>query len=119
MFKDNINKQVYEISTPKLVPLIENNNLTNIEDILKEYLNDYLNKLDAVVLGCTHYPVIREYLANILPSNITIIDMSDLIEVNNEGAQSVTIYFSKVNDTIINNTYRILENDSYEVLTSS
>ena len=117
IFSNNVNKNIYEISTPKLVPLIENNYLDSIESVLKEYLEDYLDKLDALVLGCTHYPIISKYIKNILPEHIDIIDMSDLIEIPDNGNGEVAIYFSKLNDTIINNTKRILENKEYNILT--
>ena len=38
IFKNNLNKNVFEIKTPTLVPLIENNNLHNINNIIDNYL---------------------------------------------------------------------------------
>ena len=116
IFKNNINKNVYEIATPKLVPLIENNNLDGIEDILHDYLDDYLGKLDVLVLGCTHYPIISNYIKSIT-DNIELIDMSEFISINDdEISNKIEIYFSKLDDTIKNNTKSILGNNSYNII---
>lgn len=117
IFKNNLNKNVYEIKTPKLVPLIENNDLDNINNILNEYLDKYLNKLDVLVLGCTHYPIIREYINTYFKGKIDILDMSYplLDKLTDNKSSSINIYFSKLNDTLINNTKRILNIDDINI----
>ncbi len=113
IFKNNINKNVIEIATPKLVPLIENNDLDNIDNILHEYLDNYQNKIDILILGCTHYPIIKDNIKKIISNTI---DMSDLVKLdNNSGNGTVKIYFSKLNDIIINNTKNILNDIKYKV----
>ncbi len=115
IFKNNINKNVYEIATPKLVPLIENNNLANINDVLNEYLKDYLNKIDILILGCTHYPIIKSKIAS-LNNHLNIIDMSDLVALDaNHGEGTINIYFSMLNDRVIENTKRILNDCQYHL----
>lgn len=115
VFKNNINKNVYEIETPKLVPLIESNNMENIKKVLSEYLDKYIDKIDALVLGCTHYPIIKKYIASVLPKNIDIIDMSDLISIENNGTPKTSIYFSKLDDIIIKNVKAILNNNDIDI----
>ena len=116
MFKRNINKNIYEISTKKLVPLIESNNLENLEIILDEYLSKYKHKIDVLVLGCTHYPIIKREIQNILPNNIKIIDMSELLTLNNSHDKSkIEIYFSKLNKEILKNSKNILKNIVFEI----
>ena len=110
IFKDNIGKNVYEIATPKLVPLIEENNLNNIDEVLNEYLKNV--KIDVLVLGCTHYPIIKDNIKKII-GEADIIDMGDLINVQNGNKGEINIYFSKLNEVIISNTKRILENKKY------
>lgn len=109
IFKNNINKNIYEIETPKLVPMIENNNLLDIEEVLHDYLDVYLNNIDVLVLGCTHYPIIKDYIKKVVGENTNILDMSDLIKIDNNGNRSLEIYFSKIDDKIITNTKNILE----------
>ena len=109
IFKNNIIKNIYELETPKLVPMIENNNLLDINKVLHEYLDNYLNNIDVLVLGCTHYPIIKDYIKNVVGENTNILDMSDLIKIDNNGNRSLEIYFSKIDDKIITNTKNILE----------
>ena len=108
IFKNNINKNVYEIATPKLVPLIESNNLSNIDNVLDEYLNLYKDKIDILVLGCTHYPLISKYLTRY---NFKVLDMAELINIGNSGNSKVNVYFSKVDNLLISNVKNILGND--------
>ena len=109
IFKNKLNKNVYEISTPKLVPLIENNQENGLDLVLHEYLDIYKNKIDSLVLGCTHYPIIKDKIKKVLP-DVDILDMSNQVILNsNDGNASINIYFSKINDTIAVNTRRILE----------
>lgn len=66
---------------PELVPLIEQGrfNEDDIEtiDILKEYLNPLMYaEVDTLILGCTHYPLVKHLIQMIMP-NVSIISSSD------------------------------------------
>lgn len=115
IFKLKINKSVYEIATPELVPIIENNQNNKLNSILNRYLNNYQNIFDALVLGCTHYPIIKDYIKNNLSNNIAIIDMSNFLTITDGNNKQVDIYFSKLNNHIIKNTKRILQNEKYTI----
>lgn len=70
------------LATPLLVPLIEegfaNNQIT--ADVLKIYLsNPILQDIDALVLGCTHYPLIKNYISQFYQNKIMIIDSSEIV----------------------------------------
>lgn len=110
IFKKNVNKLVYELATPELATLIENNNLKEINKILEKYLDKYQNKVDALVLGCTHYPIITDNIKYILP-NTKIIDMSEEIKIENNGHSERYIYFKKLDEKIIKDIKKILNND--------
>ncbi len=58
---------VEEIWAPGLVPLIESWILTwdEIDTLLNGYLSQFSGDLEALVLGCTHYPLIRESIEKI------------------------------------------------------
>ena len=118
IFKDKVDKDVIEIATPKLVPLIESNNLNNISEVLKEYLVDYIDKIDVLVLGCTHYPIIKDEIKKIMGSTL-ILDMSELINIDEGNEKEIKIYFSKLNEIIISNTKRIIDFDSKTIIKSS
>ena len=65
-------------ATPLLVPLIEEGR--HIRDpLVKLALQQYLDPLmkhgmDVLVLGCTHYPIYRELIEQILGTNVSVID---------------------------------------------
>lgn len=65
---------VHEIAAPELVPLIEAG-ITEGEEIraaLVPKLARFEN-IEALVLGCTHYPLVRKEIESILPG-VTIVD---------------------------------------------
>lgn len=109
IFSNNINKNIKEIACPMFVPLIENND----EKKMKYYLGKYLNNLkdrELIVLGCTHYPLIKEEINEYLGNDVKLLDMSECISsITNNGINKVELYFSKLNDTIINNINKIMK----------
>lgn len=68
----NNNIKVTNLATPKLVPLIENMEMT--KKALNEYLNPY-NDIDSIILACTHYKLIEKEI----DKNIKVINSSDSI----------------------------------------
>lgn len=73
---------IYETPCPAFVPLIEEGIIQNdIMDLtIKYYMDDFIleNRLDTVVLGCTHYPLIRSNIKRLYPS-LRIINPSEEI----------------------------------------
>jgi len=70
------------LATPLLAPMIEegffNNNIST--SILKSYLsNRKLKGIEALVLGCTHYPLIRSEIAAILGDRVELMDSAQLL----------------------------------------
>ena len=113
IFKKNVKKNIYELETPKIVPMIENGDYTDLNETLHSYLDGYKNKVDALVLGCTHYPIIKDEIKKII--NADLVDMSDYIKINNDGSTSLKIFFSKIDDKIINNTKTILNLNNIDI----
>ena len=118
IFKNNLNKNVYEIKTPELVPMIENNKLELLDNTIDKYLKEYKNKIDILVLGCTHYPIIKDHLNKYLNKKVEILDMSILLldKIKQDTVSDITIYYSKLNNTIIENTKRILQLDNIKII---
>lgn len=51
-----------------------------MDPLLKVYLaHPTLKNIEALILACTHYPVIKERIARLYPDNIEIIDPSDIV----------------------------------------
>ncbi len=68
---------VIEQSCPEFVPMIEANNIYSgeITDVAIRYLQPVLNqKIDSLILGCSHYPLITPLLTEILPSGVELVD---------------------------------------------
>jgi len=60
---------------PLFVPLIEEGFLHHEATTLiaREYLSPFQGQIDALILGCTHYPLIRDTIQAILPE-VTLVD---------------------------------------------
>ena len=58
---------VEEVGAPWLVPLIEQGIVSwdEIDSLLREYLSQFSPDIEALVLGCTHYPLIRESIEKV------------------------------------------------------
>jgi glutamate racemase len=69
--------KVIEKNATGLVELIEKGIFSGekIENILKKNLNPMIqNKIDHLVLGCTHYPILIKTIKSLIPSHIKILD---------------------------------------------
>jgi glutamate racemase len=65
-----------------LVDLIENGEIDSNEtmQLLEKYLEPMItNKMDFLVLGCSHYPYLIPQIKKILPNNIAIIDSGEAV----------------------------------------
>jgi glutamate racemase len=73
---------VVSMATPLLVPMIEEgfifDDISNA--IIRTYLsNDFLSGIDALILGCTHYPIIKNQISKFFNFNIEVIDSSRIV----------------------------------------
>jgi len=76
--------KVYQQACPMWVPLIENgeHESTGADFFVSEYLQALFvqsSAIDTILLGCTHYPLLKHKIQAQLPVNITIIDQSDIV----------------------------------------
>lgn len=108
-----------------LVEFIEQGILegNELEEYLKGKFNIYLNEsISSIVLGCTHYPFIKETLSNVLGNDIPLIDgglgtCKELRRQLNEKGQltdnnekgSIEIYNSINDDKIIDFCYNLID----------
>ena len=121
----NMKVDIFSQSAPTLVPLIESGKLS--DNKTKKIVEDYLkifkdNKIDTLVLACTHYHLLKNIIKNYLGDEVRIIDPGTAIaeEINTflknqtviENSliknSKVNIYFSKNSDAITNLTKDIL-----------
>ena len=108
------NCEVFKIPAPGLVQLVEAGKAEEeeTETLLRTILSPYVGKLDALVLGCTHYPFAARAIRTILGEEVELLDGGDgtaretkrrlkeagLLE---EGAGEVTIINSSGNEAMI------------------
>ena len=72
--------KVFSQPCPLFVPLAEEGWIDHkaTELIAKEYIFPLtLEKIDTLVLGCTHYPILRDVIAKVLNQNVTLIDSGE------------------------------------------
>lgn len=64
-----------------LVPLIEEGFVMGpeIELFIKKYFVDFIGKVDALILGCTHYPIIKMEIQKYLENKISLVDPAEEI----------------------------------------
>ncbi len=71
------NMQVFPIALPGLVERIEQGRPEpEIRGFLQPLLAPYENRLDAAVLGCTHYPLVKDTIRGLLGENTVLLDGS-------------------------------------------
>lgn len=75
--------RVREKACPLLVPLIEEGWIDHpvtervAHEYLDEFFGDYESGPDALVLGCTHYPLIKHILRAVAPWRVQIVDSAE------------------------------------------
>ncbi len=66
---------VITIGTDTLVPLIEQGREKQLVVALKKELKPFIdNHIDTIILGSTHFPLIREHIQKIMGANVHILD---------------------------------------------
>jgi glutamate racemase len=80
----NPSLQVVSMATPLLVPMIEEgfiyDDISNA--IIRTYLtNEVLSGIEALILGCTHYPIIKNQISKIFNFNVEVIDSARIVSV--------------------------------------
>lgn len=71
---------VVQQATPLLVPLVENNSLQYADPILNDYLAPLLKQhIDTLVLGCTHYPILKTHIQHRVGESVKLISQDEVI----------------------------------------
>jgi glutamate racemase len=74
--------EVTQVACPELVPLIQSGDVNghDLHDAAKRYAEPLKQaEVDTVILGCTHYPLIRPMLQRILGRDVTLITSAEEI----------------------------------------
>ena len=116
------NAQVVKIPAPGLVELIEAGRADAPETkaLLQDILTPYIGKLDALVLGCTHYPFVKDAIAAILGRQTLLLDggegtarqtrrLLEQADLLNDGQGSVTVANSLGTPELLKLSYTLLD----------
>jgi len=81
---DKLNKEITlkALATPLLAPMIEEGYFNNAisESIILNYLEDNsLDGIESLILGCTHYPLIKDQIESLYKDGVDVIDSSDIV----------------------------------------
>lgn len=115
IFKKNLkSEEVYEVECKDLASIIENNTTNETKKIyIEKYLCD-VKKQDVknIILGCTHYPLVKEEIQKYL-NNVVIFDMGIILAQHFSITKSndkleVKVFFTYDNENIKNKVNKIL-----------
>lgn len=78
------NVKVFQEACPMWVPLIENNELESegANFFVQKHIHQLLNQsknIDTIILGCTHYPLLKKVIQKYLPNNIQLLTQGSIV----------------------------------------
>lgn len=86
------NVKVVAKACPLFVPAVEEGILDGklVDQIIKTYLDDFEKEIDTLILGCTHYPLLKSAIGKIYtnlnivdPARETALDLKEILEEKN------------------------------------
>jgi glutamate racemase len=71
--------QVVEVAAPQLVPMLESHTLEGLDSALEGYLKEFsASSIDCLILGCTHYPLIKQKVRDML-KGINVVSQDEIL----------------------------------------
>lgn len=115
-------RDIIPLPCPGLVEFIESGNFDgeDVKEFLRVRLNPYLSKeISSIVLGCTHYPFVKNVIQEIVGEDVDIIDGSEgtVKELRRRLKENLSETKSEVNGTL--EIYNSLEDESIIKLSKS
>jgi glutamate racemase len=76
--------KVFQEACPMWVPLIENNELSGsgAEYFVKKHIDHLFSQspnIDTIILGCTHYPLLKSLIEKYLPKQVTLLTQGHIV----------------------------------------
>lgn len=72
--------RIFQHAAPLLVPIVESNSISFVDPILRSYLKPLIGKnIDTLILGCTHYPILKTQIRNLCGHGIKVISQDEII----------------------------------------
>lgn len=75
---------VFQQACPEWVQLVEENKITDpsSDAIIKKHIDGIMSqsdKIDTIILGCTHYPLLIEKIKQFVPDNVKLLSQGEII----------------------------------------
>ncbi|HID78972.1 MAG TPA: glutamate racemase [Aquifex aeolicus] len=110
----NPSLEIFQKPTPLLVPLVEEG-LTDgkvVFEVLKHYLWEWKEKIDTLLLGCTHYPLLEYSIKKLFPHWGIVNSAKPLAQklkpiLNFGGKNEIRLYFTDKTAFLEEMVYRI------------
>lgn len=76
--------RITQVACPMWVPLVENNELTDegAAYFVRKYIAELMTadpQIDTVILGCTHYPLLRSLILHYLPAHVRLVEQGHIV----------------------------------------
>lgn len=103
--------EVYQKACPLFVPLVEEGLLDGpiAESVVEHYLREFKeSKVDTLILGCTHYPLLKPLIEKYMGEGVKVIDSAEAVAleighlVEREGTSSLELYFTDITPSLEN-----------------
>ncbi len=99
--------QVFAKACPLFVPLVEEGilNGTIAKSVIEYYLQELKGKIDTLILGCTHYPLLKEPIKQFM-GEVDVVDSAEAVAkkvsqiARNEGEGSLRLFFTDNSPTL-------------------
>lgn len=101
--------EIFSTACPLLVPLAEENWTTGQvpADVTRAYLVDLLDKdIDTLILGCTHYPLLADVIAQTAGPSVTVVDSAEATAVVVEDTLS-SMDLLTAGESIVNHQFLV------------
>ena len=105
------NAKVFSKACPLFVPIVEEGwqNKSISINIAEEYLKELKKtKIDALILGCTHYPLLKKSIKTVMGKNVFLIDSAKEVAL---AVKSILEETNMVNDSKKEVKYKFLVSD--------
>ncbi len=115
-------QELINISGENLASLIEQDKEKEIDELLDRLLKDYKEEADSIILGCTHYPLIKDQIQKAVPKAV-LIDSSDGVSrevkrqlemhqlLNNKEKKGILKIINTKEESLIKRSMEILEKE--------
>ncbi|MCS7171538.1 MAG: glutamate racemase [Aquificaceae bacterium] len=95
--------EVFQKACPLFVPMVEEGILQGevAKSVVSHYLDELKSKdIDTLILGCTHYPLLKPLIEEFMGSSVTVVDSAESLAlemkpyVEDSGFSALSLYFT-------------------------